>query len=68
MQPRLLGHDEARNHGMANDVLADAADEGAFDSSHATSSHHYQLGFLVLSNATDSLSRVLVRLAAHLEM
>jgi len=53
---------------MTNDVLADAADDGTLDSSHATSSHHYQLGFLLLSNATDSLSWVLVRLATQLEM
>jgi len=53
---------------VTNDVLADTADDGALHSSHAASSHHNQLGFLILGDVTDPLAGVLVRLAAQLEM
>jgi len=64
----LLGHDEARDRRMTNDVFADTAEDRALDSSHSTTPEYYHLGLLFLGNATDSFSRVLVRLAAQFEM
>jgi len=62
------GHDKARYGGVTDDVFADTADDSTLHRPHASSSHHNQLGLLILGDAADSLARVLVRFATQLEM
>jgi len=64
----LLVHDERCDRRVTYHVLADAAKQRPFHRSDAARPEHYQVGFLVVCDATYAFSGVLVWLATHLEM